>query len=158
MPPRAHRVNAHSFGFSRPTKGYARSLTIGMGVDGTNTLYIRGSKEILDEIEQTGAAIDTSAIVAKRFFGTNNVTVVHREPRFLILRYEFRNEPVYEYLKELLAKYPTCWMKNLYDTEIGACGLWIGRFCGKEMSIQELKWTELCDEEQSCLTDFSIAE
>ena len=129
-----------------------------MGVDGSNYLQIRGSEEILNRIEQTEAVIETNeecAMIAKRFFQNGEVQITHRSPTYLVMKYEFRNSPIYSYLEELLRTYPTCWFKNEYSTEIGACGMWIGRYRGKEMYVQKLEWEELGVEEQAFETDFS---
>jgi len=131
-----------------------------MGIDGRNKLCIRGAQEILDRLEASGFALDTTdpelQEIAAVFFGPNNIGILHRGPRYLVIGYNFRNEPVYQYLTALLKANPTCWIKNTYTTDIGICGLWVGR-CGPNgsPSIQELEWSELCEEEIEFETDFS---
>ena len=129
-----------------------------MGIDGTNYLEIRGSKEILDELEQTGVALKGDGDIrkiAERFFGPTLIRVIERKPKHLVIRYEFRNYPVYQYLLALLEKFPSCWIKNTFSTETGARGLWIGRYEKGVPVIQEAEWRELTDEEIVYVTDFS---
>ena len=123
-----------------------------MGVDGSNCLAIRGPQAILDTLESTGLAIDNHDL-SERFFGPNKVEVLHRDSRYLVVSYEFRNKPVYHYLEALLNKYPTCWFKNTYSTETGECGMWIGRIRNGEKEIQEFEWEELTIEEICCIQE-----
>lgn len=127
-----------------------------MGIDGRQTLQIRGPEPIIKEIEACGAAIEGNQEIlhiAERFFG--NAEVTHRSERYIVFSYEYRNYPITEYLEELLVKYPQCWIKNEFHTETGHCGMWIGRFRGDEPDIQEFSWTELMDEELLMGEDFS---
>jgi hypothetical protein len=131
-----------------------------MGIDGRNTIFIRGSKDILDCLEATGLALETSdpelREISDAFFGSKNIKVLHRAPKYLVADYYFRNEPVYQYLTELLKENPTCWIKNTYSTDAGNCGLWIGRMGPDGVpSVQDLEWGELCEEEIAFETDFS---
>lgn len=129
-----------------------------MGIDGMNSLEIRGSKEDLDALQQSGLVLKSTKEleeIANRFFGLNQVHVLTRTNTRLFVSYEFRNYPVYEYLYELLKAYPRCWMKNTFHTETGTYGVWVGRFQGGEPEIQEFSWKELSYEEQAHLTDFS---
>jgi len=128
-----------------------------MGIDGRQVLEIRGSPQILDALEQSGIVFEGGdAQIADRFFGPNNIIVKHRSPRHLVVIYEFRNLPVYEYLKQLLAAHPTIWIKNDYKTEDGHCGLWIGHIYNGTRSIQDLEWTELSYGEENYREDFSV--
>ena len=127
-----------------------------MGIDGRQTLQIRGPEPIIKEIQACGAAIEGNQEIlhiAERFFG--NAEVTHRSERYIVFSYEYRNFPITEYLEELLITYPQCWFKNEYRTEEGNCGMWIGRFIGEEPDIQELTWRELNDDEVFMGEDFS---
>jgi hypothetical protein len=130
-----------------------------MGIDGRNYLFIRGSKEILDQIEASGCILNNMDSecqeIADRFFSPDEINIIKRLPTYLALSYEFRNLPIYYYLERLLATYPTCWIKNTYYTETGWHGLWVGRFVGGKPSIQKFEWEELNDEEIAHVTDFS---
>lgn len=129
-----------------------------MGIDGTNCLEIRGSKEDLDILQVSGVAIDGDdeiKAIAERFFGSKQISILKRTKKYLVVGYEFRNYPVYEYLRALLEAYPKCWIKNTFQTETGACGLWVGRFQGGVPEIQESEWRELTHEEEEYDTDFS---
>jgi hypothetical protein len=128
-----------------------------MGIDGWQTLHIRGHESVIKQIEASGAALAEGSedilYIANRFFGKAEVT--HRSEKYIVFSYEYRNFPIHEYLEELLITYPTCWIKNTYRTEEGNCGMWIGRFIGEEPDIQELKWRELNDDEELLGEDFS---
>lgn len=119
-----------------------------MGIDGQQILEIRGPEHILDALQESQLVLNgpTTSEIANRFFG-QRLEVCNRKPRCLIVSYEFRNEPVYIYLEELLRKYPMCWMKNTYMGDDGSCGLWIGRMVGGKPIIQTAVWQELCAEE-----------
>ena len=128
-----------------------------MGIDGRQTLQIRGPEPLIKEIEACGATLDGNEEIlytAGRFFG-KAAEVTHRSERYIVFSYEYRNYPITQYLEELLVKYPQCWIKNEYHTETGHCGMWIGRFRGDEPEIQEFSWTELMDEELIMGEDFS---
>jgi hypothetical protein len=129
-----------------------------MGIDGRNYLFIRGSKEILDQIEGSGGVLnnlgnDCEEVVEKFF--SPEIQILKRETKMLTIGYEFRNLPIYYYLERLLATYPTCWIKNTYETETGWRGVWVGRFVDGKPYIQKYEWEELNDDEISNLTDFS---
>ena len=131
-----------------------------MGIDGRNKLWIRGAQPILDRLEATGFVLETAdpelREIAATFFGPTQIDILHRAPRYLVIGYNFRNEPVYQYLTALLKANPTCWIKNTYTTDLGNCGLWIGRMAPNGApSIQDLEWGELCEEEIAFETDFS---
>lgn len=140
-----------------------------MGLDGRQTLEIRGPKESLDELEDSGIVVlpESSYLgqgtetgsdfhyIAKRFFGTDLITVLSREEHYLVVSYEFRHLPVYEYLTHVLKAYPKCWMKNEFSTDGGPCGIWVASMCGPEPVIQEVQWGEPSIEEKCFETDFS---
>ena len=130
-----------------------------MGLDGRNTLEVRGPEEMLDEMESKGFLFNTEdeklKHIGERFFGLQNVYVDNRDGRHLVVSYEFRNEPVYSYLEALLQKYPKCWMKNTYCADSGDCGLWVARMSSGKPDIQTCSWIELCDEEVMMGQDFS---
>lgn len=132
-----------------------------MGIDGTNYLYIRGSKHVLDTIQASGLILNSEKEeiqnVVRHFFDSpySKAQVIKRTNTLLMVKYDFRNLPIYDYLKELLATYPTCWMKNTFSTETGACGVWIGQYHGGVQQIQETEWMELTEEEMEYVEDFS---
>ncbi len=130
-----------------------------MGLDGRNTLEVRGPQEILDEMESNGLLFDTEdeklKHIGERFFGPQNVYVDNRDEHHLVVSFEFRNLPVYEYLEALLQKYPKCWMKNTWSADSGDCGLWVARMRLGKPDIQTCSWVELCDEEVMMGVDFS---
>lgn len=50
-----------------------------------------------------------------------------------------KNQPDFEWLENLLIKYPSCWIKNLWQEEGGSAGVWIGSKDG----IQKLDWIQM---------------
>jgi hypothetical protein len=128
-----------------------------MGIDGRQTLQIRGPEPIIKQIEACGAALHEGTeeilYIAERFF--SKAEVKHRSEKYIVFSYEYRNCPINQYLEELLITYPQCWIKNEFHTETGHCGMWIGRFRGEEPDIQELSWMELMMEEEMMGEDFS---
>jgi hypothetical protein len=122
-----------------------------MGNDGETILHIRGSPAELNTIQDTNAAVEIDnepthfKILRTDYFA--NATFGRRAPNYLTIRYPFRNQPCIDYLIELLKAYPSCWMKNEFDSEEGLCGIWIGQIKNNEVQTQEHTWTELCMEE-----------
>ena len=130
-----------------------------MGIDGRQTLQIRGPEAVIQKIQDTCAMLTDGSedilYISERFFG-KNVKVTHRSERYIVFSYEFRNIPIHNYLQALLEKYPPCWMKNEFSTDSGHCGMWLGRFRSGVREIQELSWMELFIEEEHFGEDFSI--
>lgn len=51
--------------------------------------------------------------------------------------------PPFNWLSELIDKYPRCWIKNEWDEESGLAGVWIGfTNNANEKTIKQLTWTE----------------
>jgi hypothetical protein len=128
-----------------------------MGIDGGQQLEIRGAPAILDKLEASGLIFDGDAAIAERFFGPDKVHISRCDPRHLIVGYEFRNQPVYGYLEQLLWAHPTLWLKNKFHTENGHCGVWIARMQKGVPAIQKVEWQELGIEELVYEEDFSRA-
>uniref|UniRef100_A0A6C0HEU4 YubB ferredoxin-like domain-containing protein n=1 Tax=viral metagenome TaxID=1070528 RepID=A0A6C0HEU4_9ZZZZ len=130
-----------------------------MGVDGSQSIFIRGPKEVLDNLEKNFLAFDNDDKECKQiihyFFGPKQLTIEHRDDNYLICNTHFRNETIYQYFDKLLEKYPMCWIKNRYSNELGYCGMWIGRYQDGKKFIQELEWEELNYDEIAHLKDFS---
>ena len=130
-----------------------------MGLDGIQYLEIRGSKTVLDTIQETGLFLETDSnelhFIAYNYFGKERVSICHRTDTYIVISYKFRNKPFLKYLRKLLETYPTCWMKNEYIADNGSCGLWIGRFSNRILKEQILEWTELSVEELHHREDFS---
>jgi hypothetical protein len=127
-----------------------------MGVDGTQVLQIRGPARVLDALEACHLIIkgnERISLIANRFFLKAELS--RKDPKFLVVTYEYRNMPVYEYLEALLREFPQCWMKNEFSTDQGICGVWIGRMVGGEPVLQEQAWMELGYDEIIYGEDFS---
>ena len=115
-----------------------------MGVDGTQVLQVRGPASVLDAMEDCHLIIqgdENINLIANRFFVQADLS--RKDPKFLVVTYEYRNMPVYEYLEALLREFPQCWMKNEFSTDQGICGVWIGRMIDGEPALQEQAWMEL---------------
>ena len=132
-----------------------------MGIDGLNTLHIRGPTKSLDELETSYLVlndktdnIETARIVSN-LLGPQNAEMCHRTPNYLVFTYPYRNEPIYSYLIEILSRHPQCWLKNEYQTDEGLCGLWIATMSREVPAIQELKWLEPSIEDRAHCKDFS---
>jgi hypothetical protein len=136
-----------------------------MGNDGRNKLEIRGDPAILKILANTFLRLrlddvehdPTLVFLAENYFGQGNLSVYNYKEgsNYLCVGYAFRNSPMYDYLKLILKKYPQLWMKNEYDSEEGYCGIWVARYIGKELDIQEVNWIEPCIEVLYQETDFS---
>jgi hypothetical protein len=134
-----------------------------MGIDGNQYITIRGSKRILDELEQTHLQLNNltglRAQIAEAFFGPTNIDIPCRDKHMLVCKTHFRNQPIQEYMVELLKTHSTCWIKYEYSTEDGHKGIWIGRMNREkgEPVITERYWEELSWDEIANLEDFSIS-
>jgi len=130
-----------------------------MTLHGRNCLFIRGSKEILDQLEFSEGLINNidnkCAEISNKFFSPGSINILHRTPNYFVFSYEFDNLPIYYYLEKLLNTYPSCWIKNTYSTNEGGNGVWIGQFRDGKPYIQKHEWIELTDVEICRLTDFS---
>ena len=128
-----------------------------MGIDGENTLNIRGPKEVLDQLEANCCGIPNTLDpdYLEFYFGPKNAKVLHRAPNYLVIGYPFRNDIFREYLLFLLKTYPQIWLKNEHYDENGGAGVWIAHMVQGMPHVQERTWQELSPEEMSYLTDFS---
>ena len=57
-----------------------------------------------------------------------------------------RWRPDFEWLEGLLSKYPSLWIKNLWQEEGGLAGVWVG---SEEKGIKRLEWEDMCIEENA---------
>jgi hypothetical protein len=65
------------------------------------------------------------------------------------IRFEYISEcrADYDWLETFLEKYPSCWIKNIWNTEDGKAGLWVGYFNDKTC-IKALEWEDLSLEDE----------
>lgn len=125
-----------------------------MGNDGEAILHIRGSPNELTEICNTCAAVNHTKDEPSHFQTLRdhyfaNAKYNRCAPNYLTVRYPFRNQPCIDYLTALLTMYPSCWIKNEFDSEEGLCGIWIAQIIDGKMQTQENTWMELCMEEMN---------
>lgn len=132
-----------------------------MGIDGTNTLLIRGPEEVLKRLEESSLLFEIEEghpeyfqTLQDDYFGDHLKTVCH-EKYFIVFKYAFRNQVPKDYLKVILEKNPQIWMKNEYDTDAGYAGVWIAHYYEGQIAEQEVEWTEPSWEECLQETDFS---
>ena len=127
-----------------------------MGLDGENTLKILGPRNVIDTIENSNLLFSTGDLeiqkVADLFFGDELLKMDRIGPACLVVRYRFRNQPVYQYLRELMKLYPQCWMKNKFFTDQGISGLWVARTKNGELWEQSFHW------EQPSIEEFCASE
>jgi len=57
-----------------------------------------------------------------------------------------RWHPDFEWLESLLTKYPSIWVKVIWQEEGGLAGVWVG---SEEKGIKRLEWEDMCIEENA---------
>jgi hypothetical protein len=55
--------------------------------------------------------------------------------------------PDLKFLENLIEKYPSCWIKNIWSEEGGTAGVWIGTMRTGVKDIKQLTWDDMCEEE-----------
>ncbi len=53
----------------------------------------------------------------------------------------------YTWLESFLDKYPTCWIKNIWNAEDGKAGIWIGYY-NENTHIKMIEWEDLSREDE----------
>jgi hypothetical protein len=83
----------------------------------------------------------------KTFVYHETIEMIKRGVNGIIFRKWSPWNPNYEWLEELLTKYPECWIKNEWDEEGGMAGVWVG-FTNEngEKMIKQMTWDDLCIE------------
>jgi hypothetical protein len=120
-----------------------------MGNDGRNILDIYGNPDTLVEIRNRLAVLSNNHEIPEHDGRVcfRNAICRFQKPNNLVVLYDFRNMPCYDYLTTLLELYPDCWMKNEFNSESGLCGIWIARMKDNKIDIQSHTWTELSVDE-----------
>ncbi len=60
--------------------------------------------------------------------------------------------PDFEWLENLLNKYPNCWIKNEWNIECGLKGVWLGFIdTNKKVVIKNMSWDDLSLEDKAYL-------
>jgi len=54
----------------------------------------------------------------------------------------------FEWLEGLIVKYPDIWVKNIWLSEDGSAGIWIGTMNNGEKDIKRLDWLDMSIEEE----------
>ena len=130
-----------------------------MGVDGSQSIRIHGPPEVIDELAKKFLVMETDDKecndIIHYFLGEKQLKILDRGENYIYCSTHFRNVDIYHYFDKLLEKYPMCWIKVSYSTEIGTCGMWIGRYRQGKKFIQEHEWEELDWQEEAHGTDYS---
>ena len=80
------------------------------------------------------------------------VTMKKKGCRGILLKLWSAWNPPYDFLEELLTKYPSCWVKNEWNEEGGFAGVWIGYVTTDgEKDITHLEWDDLSIEDKHFL-------
>ena len=95
----------------------------------------------------TGSEEDIDKFVTEEFKGVpewaHEIQVRGKEG--LIFRLWSRWSPNFKWLEEIVNKYPSLWVKKLWEEEGGLAGIWIGT-AGE---IRQFEWEDMCIEEKS---------
>jgi hypothetical protein len=71
----------------------------------------------------------------------------HKGDEGLSFRLWSRWQPDFNWLESLLTKYPSLWVKNVWDEEGGYEGVWIGYLKDGKAEIKHMEWMGMCIEE-----------
>jgi hypothetical protein len=82
----------------------------------------------------------------------DTIEMIKRGAKGIMFRQWTPWNPNYDWLENLLTKYPLCWIKNEWDEEGGMAGVWVG-YTNKndEQIVQKMMWRDLCIEEKHFL-------
>ena len=75
---------------------------------------------------------------------SDHVNSIKRGPRGIYITVWSRWNPDFIWLEGLIAKYPSCWIKNEWDEEGGSAGVWIGCIKDNIPTIKQLEWDDIC--------------
>jgi hypothetical protein len=78
-----------------------------------------------------------------KYVYNDNVTVRQRGIQGIEFELWTECNPQYEWLHELLDKYPNCWIKNEWYEEGGLAGVWIGYVKNNQKFINEMSWEDI---------------
>lgn len=105
----------------------------------------------------TGSEEDIKRFQKEDFKQTNGepipewaLKILHKGNEGLMFRLWSRWQPDFKWLEGLLDKYPSLWIKNVWDEEGGDEGVWVGTKRSGEIKIQRLEWEGMCIEEKAC--------
>ena len=77
------------------------------------------------------------------------ISINVRKPKGATIRLWSPWEPNFNRLKQIIQKYKTSWIKNIWKEEGGTAGVWIGTYRGGVEHIKELRWDDLSIEEEN---------
>jgi hypothetical protein len=84
--------------------------------------------------------------------------ILHKGKEGLMFRLWSRWQPDFTWLEGLLDKYPSIWVKNIWDEEGGDEGVWVGTKRSGEKKIDRMEWFGMCIEEKAHRFRTSAAE
>ena len=109
--------------------------------DCTNMMTIAADTAELNEL------IQNEFMVSGTDKFNDRVTVVRRGPGAIELKLWSAWHPDFDWFAGLLAKYPSCWVKNEWYEVGGNAGVWIGYTYEGTPTIKRLEWGDMCLEE-----------
>uniref|UniRef100_A0A6C0B9M3 YubB ferredoxin-like domain-containing protein n=1 Tax=viral metagenome TaxID=1070528 RepID=A0A6C0B9M3_9ZZZZ len=80
----------------------------------------------------------------EKYIYNETIDMLQRGTRGIIFNAWSAWNPDYEWLENLLDKYPNCWVKNEWSEEGGLAGVWIGFVKNNEKIIKDLTWDDIC--------------
>jgi hypothetical protein len=88
-------------------------------------------------------------------FANSKIDIKKKGPRGIILLLLSKWTPDFDWLQNLVTRYPDCWIKNEWSEEGGTSGVWVGGrlFKDKRSVIKTLEWDDICIEGSSVYFD-----
>ena len=77
-----------------------------------------------------------------------NTKIIKKGKNGIYLTLESPWIPDFNWLKKLIIKYPSCWIKNEWKEESGKAGIFIIYMNNNDLQIENLEWNDLSIEEE----------
>ena len=100
-----------------------------------------------NEIEYNNNSKYNENVCSKENY-TNYVKVIRRGKYGIMVDIYTKWQPDFEWLHNLLDKYPNCWIKNEWKEEGGMAGVWIGYMEDNKKEINDMFWKDLSLEQR----------
>jgi hypothetical protein len=75
--------------------------------------------------------------------------IIHRGAEGILFDLWSAWGPDFKWLEGLFEKYPSLWVKNIWDEEGGYEGVWIGTLQDGQLQTKRLDWMGMCIEEKA---------
>lgn len=87
-------------------------------------------------------------------FESKEIEIIKKKLCGIYLKIGSSMHPDYEWLENLVVKYPSCWISNEWIKEGGYAGIWNGFMNKNKPEIQYFEWNDLCTEKEDfCFND-----